>query len=65
VDDNPIALAGNNGDGVEVTLMALAAGLLFFLGVGPPLIAQGARRRRQRRGVDEFYGDADRPGECR
>ena len=57
VNDTPITLAGSNGDGTEVTLMALAAGMMFLLGVVPPLIAQAGRRSRQRRGIDEFYDD--------
>jgi hypothetical protein len=65
VRDTPVTLSGKNGNGVAVRLMALAAGLLFLLGLAPPLIAQAARRRRQRRGIDEFYGDASRPGKGR
>jgi phosphate ABC transporter phosphate-binding protein len=57
----PLTLASNNGDGVEVALMALAAGLLFCLGITPPLVAQASRRRRQRRGYDE----SDWPGDTR
>jgi phosphate ABC transporter phosphate-binding protein len=64
VGDNPVTLAANNGDGVEITLMSLAAGLLFALSAAPPLIAQAGRRRRQKRGIDDFYGD-DRPGDRR
>lgn len=63
--DNPIALAGNDGDGVQVALMALAAGLLFLLSVVPPLLAQAGRRSRQRRGIDEFYDGDDWPGDHR
>jgi hypothetical protein len=48
-----------------VTLMALAAGMMFLLSVVPPLIAQAGRRSRQRRGIDEFYDDADWPGDRR
>ena len=55
--DTPITLAGSNGDGEEVALMALAAGLMFMLGVVPPILAQAGRRSRQRRGIDEFYDD--------
>ncbi|HEX6453610.1 MAG TPA: phosphate ABC transporter substrate-binding protein PstS [Trebonia sp.] len=54
--DNPLNLAASNGDGQKVMLMAIAAGLLFSLAVAPPLMAQGARRRRRRLGIDEFYG---------
>ena len=63
--DTPISLAGNDGDGVQVALMALAAGLLFLLSVVPPLLAQAARRSRQRRGIDEFYDGNDWPGDRR
>jgi hypothetical protein len=56
-NDTPITLAGSNGDGSEVMLMALAAGLLFLLSVVPPLLAQAGRRSRQRRGIDDFYDD--------
>jgi hypothetical protein len=58
----PISLASSNGEGVQVMLMALAAGLLLCVGLAPPLIAQAGRRRRQRRGLDDFYGD-DWPGD--
>ena len=60
----PISLASSNGEGVQVMLMALAAGLLLCVGLAPPLIAQAGRRRRQRRGVDGFY-DGDWPGDER
>jgi phosphate ABC transporter phosphate-binding protein len=63
--DTPISLAGSNGDGVQVTLMALAAGLLLLLSVVPPLLAQAGRRSRQRRGIDEFYDGDDWPGDRR
>jgi phosphate ABC transporter phosphate-binding protein len=63
--DTPISLAGNNGDGVQVTLMVLAGGLLFLLSVVPPLLAQAGRRSRQRRGIDEFYDGDDWPGDRR
>ncbi len=63
VSDTPITLASSNGDGVEVMLMALAAGLMFLLSVVPPLIAQAGRRSRQRRGLDEFYDRDYRPGD--
>jgi hypothetical protein len=65
VVNTPITLAGSNGSGVEVTLMALAAGMMFLLSVVPPLLAQAGRRSRQRRGIDEFYDDADWPGDRR
>jgi ABC-type phosphate transport system substrate-binding protein len=60
VSDNPITLAGNNSNGVQVALMAIAAALLLALSVVPPLIAQAGRRSRQRRGIDEFYEGNDR-----
>jgi hypothetical protein len=60
--NTPITLAGSNGDGTEVMLMALAAGLMFLLSVVPPLLAQAGRRSRQRRGIDEFYDDERRQG---
>jgi ABC-type phosphate transport system substrate-binding protein len=63
--DNPISLAGNDDNGVQVALMALAAGLLFLLSVVPPLLAQAGRRSRQRRGIDEFYEGNDWPGDRR
>jgi ABC-type phosphate transport system substrate-binding protein len=64
VGDTPITLASNNGDGVEVMLMALAAGLLLLVVVAPPLIGQATKRSRQRRGIDDFYDGAG-PGEGR
>jgi phosphate ABC transporter phosphate-binding protein len=63
--DTPITLSGNNDDGLQVTLMVLAAGLLFLISVVPPLLAQAGRRSRQRRGIDEFYYGDDRPGDRR
>ena len=63
--DSPISLAGNDDSGVQVALMALAAGLLFLLSVVPPLLAQAGRRSRQRRGIDEFYEGNDWPGDRR
>ena len=57
VGDTPITLAGSNGSGTQVALMALAAGMMFLLSVVPPLLSQAARRSRQRRGIDEFYDD--------
>ena len=57
VNDTPITLAGSNGSGTQVMLMALAAGMMFLLSVVPPLLAQAGRRSRQRRGIDEFYDD--------
>ena len=58
VGDTPMVPAASLGDGLQVTLMALAAGMLFVIGAAPPLIAQATRRSRQRRGTDEFYKDA-------
>jgi phosphate ABC transporter phosphate-binding protein len=63
--DSPITLAGSNGSGLEVTLMALAAGMMFLLSVVPPLLAQAGKRSRQRRGIDEFYDRNDWPGDGR
>lgn len=63
--DSPISLAGNDDNGVQVALMALAAGLLLLLSVVPPLLAQAGRRNRQRRGIDEFYEGNDWPGDRR
>jgi phosphate ABC transporter phosphate-binding protein len=60
VSDNPITLAGNNSNGVQVALMAIAAALLLLVSVVPPLFAQWGRRSRQRRGIDEFYEGNDR-----
>jgi hypothetical protein len=62
VGDTPITLASNNGDGVEVLLMALAAGLLLLVVVAPPLIGQATKRSRQRRGIDDFYNNPEGPG---
>lgn len=56
--DTPIVPAASLGDGLQVTLMALAAFILFVIGAAPPLIAQATKRSRQRRGIDEFYRDA-------
>ena len=58
VGDTPITLASNNGDSVQVMLMALAAGILLVLVAAPPLISQATKRSRQRRGIDDFYDDA-------
>jgi phosphate ABC transporter phosphate-binding protein len=63
--DTPVTLASSNGSGLEVTLMALAAGMLFLVSVVPPLVAQAGRRSRQRRGIDEFYDGSNRPGDRR
>jgi phosphate ABC transporter phosphate-binding protein len=63
--DTPITLAGSNNSGLEVTLMALAAGMMFLLSVVPPLLAQAGKRSRQRRGIDEFYEGNDWPGDHR
>jgi phosphate ABC transporter phosphate-binding protein len=45
----PTAASASLGDGLQVTLMALASALLLFLALGPPLIAQASRRRKQQR----------------
>ena len=45
---NPTSASASLGDGLRVTLMALAAALLLGLGLGPPLIAHMSARRRQR-----------------
>lgn len=64
MNDTPITLSASNGDGNNVMLMALAAGLFLCMGVVPPLFAQSSRRRRRRLGIDEYY-DEDRPGDYR
>ncbi|HEX4705706.1 MAG TPA: hypothetical protein VH352_26545, partial [Pseudonocardiaceae bacterium] len=46
----PLASATSLGDGMQVTLMVLAAVLLVGLGLAPPLISQAIIRRRDRRG---------------
>ena len=63
VGDTPLTLAASNGSGLEVTLMALAAGMMFLVSAVPPLLAQAGRRSRQRRGIDEFYEGNDRTGD--
>jgi phosphate ABC transporter phosphate-binding protein len=45
----PLASAGSLGDGLQVTLMIVAALLLLGLGLAPPLISQAFARRRARR----------------
>jgi hypothetical protein len=62
VNGSPIASSSSLGDGLQVTLMALAAALLLFcLSVAPPLIAQASSRRRQARGRGDMH-DTSRPG---
>ena len=61
--NTPVTLASSNDSGLEVTLMALAAGMMFLLSVVPPLLAQAGKRSRQRRGIDEFYDRNDWPGD--
>lgn len=51
------ASAVSLGNGLQVTLMALAAALLLCLALGPPLVAQASRRRRQQR-----FSPPGRPG---
>lgn len=58
VNGVPVASAASLGDGLQVTLMVLAAALLLALGLTPPLIAQASRRRRQLRGgLPRGFGD--------
>jgi hypothetical protein len=56
VNGSPIASSSSLGDGLQVTLMALAAALLLGLSVAPPLIAQASSRRRQARGRGGGHG---------
>jgi phosphate ABC transporter phosphate-binding protein len=53
----PTSASVSLGDGLEVTLMVLAAVLLLGLVLTPPLVAQASRRRRERRS-----GPPGRPG---
>lgn len=46
----PLASANSLGDGLQVTLMIVAALLLLGLGLAPPLISQAFARRRARQG---------------
>jgi ABC-type phosphate transport system substrate-binding protein len=64
-NDNPVTLPSSNGSGLEVSLMAVAAAMMFGLSVVPPLLAQAGRRSRRRRGIDEFFDDGRRPGDRR
>jgi phosphate ABC transporter phosphate-binding protein len=50
------ASAASLGDGLQVTLMGLAAALLLGLALLPPVIAQTSRRRQQRR-ITGNYGN--------
>ncbi|HEY3608193.1 MAG TPA: hypothetical protein VGL06_11865, partial [Pseudonocardiaceae bacterium] len=50
VNGVPLASAASLGDGLQVTLMIVAALLLLGLGLAPPLISQAFARRRARRG---------------
>jgi ABC-type phosphate transport system substrate-binding protein len=50
INAEAVSSSASLGDGMQVTLMATAAGLLLCLVVLPPVIAQASRRRRQRRG---------------
>jgi hypothetical protein len=45
----PVSVSASLGDGLQVTLMALAAALLLGLGLAPPLIGHASNRRRSRR----------------
>jgi phosphate ABC transporter phosphate-binding protein len=47
----PTSAPASLGDALQVTLMGLAAALLVGLVLGPPLIVQASRRRRQRDGA--------------
>jgi hypothetical protein len=49
VNGIPLASAASLGDGLQVTLMIVAAVLLLGLGLAPPLISQAFARRRERR----------------
>jgi phosphate ABC transporter phosphate-binding protein len=51
VNGIPTASAASLGDGLQVTLMALAAALLVGLILAPPLVVQASRRRRRRDGA--------------
>ncbi len=51
VNGVPLASAAGLGDGLQVTLMVVAAALLLGLGLAPPLISQAFARRRARRGA--------------
>jgi hypothetical protein len=56
----PVSANGSLGDGVQVSLMVLAAAMLVGLGVVPPLLAQASDRRRKRRVDSYFNQDGDR-----
>jgi ABC-type phosphate transport system substrate-binding protein len=56
VNANPTAAASSLGDGLKVTLMALASALLLCLVVLPPVITQAGRRRRRRSGPGGMPG---------
>jgi phosphate ABC transporter phosphate-binding protein len=51
VAGTPTSASASLGDSLQVTLMGLAAALLVGLVLGPPLIVQASRRRRQRDGA--------------
>lgn len=53
VAGSPVSTSANLGDGLRVTLMALAAALLLGLALGPPLIAQLTGRRHRPSGGGE------------
>ena len=58
VNANPVSSPASLGDSAAVGLMTLAGILLIGLVLGPPLIAQASRRRRQR----EAGGPPGSPG---
>ncbi|MBV9447143.1 MAG: phosphate ABC transporter substrate-binding protein PstS [Streptosporangiaceae bacterium] len=60
INGSPVAAASSLGDGLQVTLMALAAALLLGLAVVPPLIAQTSTRYRRRRGAGPPFGPGGR-----
>jgi len=59
----PTSAAVSLGDGLKVTLMALASALLLCLVVLPPVITEASRRRRQRRGHGGMPGVLPGPRE--
>ncbi len=53
VNGTPTNSPASLDDGLQVTLMGLAAALLVGMALAPPLIVQASRRRRQQRGADQ------------